>query len=228
MTIPLNSLKNATLASIPRVPEGSHRPIWSVMIPVCDRTTYLAQTVNSVLAAGIGPREMHIEVVDDYSAKNEAEAIVKAICAERVSFYRQPRRVGIAANWNTCIARAQGLLVHILHDDDFVDPAFYSQFTSAFEQSQNCAAIFSRAFIVDEDGELIGMTEYVNSLRRESNDAAQLILENPLRAPAVAVKRCFYEQYGGFNESLVYALDWEMWVRTIVHGKARMLNKPLA
>ena len=98
------------------------------MIPVYDRTKYLAQALNSVLAAGIGPQKMQIEVVDDCSTQNDLGAIVKAICPGRISFYRQPHRVGMAANWNTCIERAQGQLVHILHDDDYVEPTFYSQF----------------------------------------------------------------------------------------------------
>jgi glycosyltransferase involved in cell wall biosynthesis len=198
------------------------------MIPTCDRTRYLAQTLNSVLAAGIGPQEMQIEVVDDCSTQNDPEPIIKAVCPERITFYRQSHRVGMAVNWNTCIERARGQLVHILNDDDYVEPTFYSQFESAFEQSPNCAAIFSRVFFVDEEDELVGISEYVSSLRRESNDASQLMMGNPLRTPAVVVKRCFYERHGGFNSTLVYVLDWEMWVRAIRYGRARMLNKPLA
>ena len=53
--------------SIAPVPEGVHRPKWSVMIPTFNCANYLRQTLESVLAQDPGPEQMQIEVVDDCS-----------------------------------------------------------------------------------------------------------------------------------------------------------------
>jgi GT2 family glycosyltransferase len=47
------------------VPEGVSRPLWSVMIPVCNRTKYVRQAVESVLAQDPGPDKLQICVVDN-------------------------------------------------------------------------------------------------------------------------------------------------------------------
>src|SRR5262249_23206416 len=121
---PTNVPKDSTSVRIHPVAKGRNRPVWSVMIPVYNRTKYLAQALNSVLAQGFDQQEMQVEVVDDCSAEGDSEDVVKAINPKRISFYRQSRRVGMAANWNTCIERARGRLVHILHDDDFVGAGY--------------------------------------------------------------------------------------------------------
>jgi hypothetical protein len=55
-----------------------------------------------------------------------------------------------------------------------------------------------------------------------------LIMANPIRTPAGVIRRSFYEQNGGFNPSLVHVADWDLWMRAIARGGARMLKKPLA
>ena len=58
-------------ARILPVPEGTPRPVWSVMIPTYNCAKYLRETLVSVLAQDPGPEQMQIEVVDDYSTKDE-------------------------------------------------------------------------------------------------------------------------------------------------------------
>ncbi|MFX0196931.1 MAG: glycosyltransferase, partial [Candidatus Hodarchaeota archaeon] len=44
------------------VPEGIHRPFWSVMIPTYNCKHYLEEAFNSVLEQDPGPDEMQIAV----------------------------------------------------------------------------------------------------------------------------------------------------------------------
>jgi hypothetical protein len=118
-------------------------------------------------------------------------------------------------------------LIHILHGDDYVAHDFYSEFGAAFETTRLCA-VFSRVFYVDEQDESLGLSDFVASLREPSNDPIGLTMANPIRTPAAVVRRSFYEQYGGFNPSLIHVADWDVWVRAVIRGGARMLNKPLA
>lgn len=85
------------------VPQDSHRPFWSVMIPTYNGTKYLEQTLKSVLVQDPRLDEMQIEVVDDCSTKDDPEELVKDIGQGRVSFFRNPENVGLVHNWNACI-----------------------------------------------------------------------------------------------------------------------------
>jgi hypothetical protein len=82
--------------------------------------------------------------------------------------------------------------------------------------------------IVDRDGDLMEVSPHVRSLTKGSRDPGEMLLTNYLWAPAVAVRRSFYEEHGGFCPALVFTADWEMWMRVIVRGGGRMLNRALA
>ena len=226
-----NEEKEGHVSQVPRiepVPAGVKRPLWSVMIPTYNCARYLRQTLESVLAQDPGPEHMQIEVVDDVSTKDDPEAVVRDVGRGRVQFYRKIKNGGATANFNTCIERSVGQLVHILHGDDYVEPEFYLRFASAFEESPQCAAVYSRVSIVDAQSRFIRLSDFVTSLAQETADARELMLRNSLCTPAAVVRRRFYELNGGFNTDLIHTADWEMWVRAITRGRARMLDKALA
>ena len=102
----LNIPEHLDYPSIASVPEDGNRPFWSVMIPTYNCAYYLERTLKSVLEQDRGPDEMQIEVVDDCSTEDDPEAVVKEIGKERASFFRQPRNVGVTANFNICDASA--------------------------------------------------------------------------------------------------------------------------
>jgi glycosyltransferase involved in cell wall biosynthesis len=165
--------KSDNAAPVPRfapISPGVERPLWSVMIPAFNCAQYLRETLESVLAQDLGPEQMQIEVVDDCSTKDDPEAVVNEIGRGRVLFHRKPANAGAVRNFNTCIERSRGHLVHILHGDDFVEEGFYRKFTAAFEASPDCAAIFCRLFHVDENGDLLALSEFCPSLKDGSND----------------------------------------------------------
>lgn len=208
--------------SFPRidpVPEGVvHRPFWSVMIPTHNRSEYLEQTLKSVLEQAPGPEQMQIEVVDNYSTEADIEVIAREIGHNRISFYRQPYNVGIAINWNTCIQRANGYWVHILHDDDLVLPGFYNYLGEGIERESSIGAAFCRHAFIDEKGE----PTWMSSLERTTagilyNWLERIAVEELIQASAIVVKRSTYEKLGGFYPELSYALDWDMYKRIAVH-----------
>src|SRR5579862_7531255 len=98
----------------------NQRPFWSVMIPVYNSIEYLPKTLESVLSQDPGPDIMQIEVVDGHSTVNLPASLVQRIAGDRVGVFRHPAPLSMAANWNSCIDRAQGEWIHVLHADDFV------------------------------------------------------------------------------------------------------------
>ena len=46
--------------------------------------------------------------------------------------------------------------------------------------------------------------------------------------PCIVVRRSVYEELGGFDNRLVYAEDWEMWVRVAARFPVYYEERPLA
>ncbi len=211
------------------VSEEVYRPLWSVMIPTYNRTKYLEQTLKSVLEQDLGPEVMQIEVIDNCSTENDPETVVRRIGHNRVSFHRQPYNVGLIANLTTCIKRARGHLVHILHDDDVVLPGFYSHLQEAFEKEPTIGAAFCRYAQVDEENRL----QYLAPAERSTPDIIsdwieRIAVRQRLEPPAIVVRRKVYEQLGGFHPGLSHSTDWEMWKRIAAHYSVWYEPKTLA
>lgn len=226
--IPL-SASNPHRPEVAPVPRGAIRPLWSVMIPAYNAADTLAQTLASVLAQDPGPTAMEIEVVDDASTQGDCGAMVARLGRGRVAFHRQARNLGATGNFTDCIRRARGHLVHLLHADDLVEPGFYARMQRAFEANPRVGAAFCRHFFIDAAGRELSLSPLE---RRESGILDQaprrLAEEQRIMAPSIVVRRDVYEKLGGFDDRLVCAEDWEMWVRIAARYPVWYETEPLA
>lgn len=203
--------------AIPPVTGGAGRPLWSVMIPTHNCASYLRETLASVLAQDPGSERMQIEVVDDASS-DRPDAVVEELGGGRVSFVRQPRNVGHVANFNTCLERSRGRLVHLLHGDDCVREGFYAVMGRLLETEAEAGAAFCRYIAIDEAGDWSSIAP----LEQRSAGVLPGWLEKiavgqRLQTPCMVVRRDVYERVGGFDRRGGFAEDWEMWVRIAAH-----------
>lgn len=212
--------------TIAPVPEGTDRPLWSVMIPTWNCARYLRRTLESVLGQDPGPGRMQIEVVDDCSTADDPEDVVAELGRGRIGFFRKPRNEGPTPTFNVCLPRARGHLVHLLHGDDYVLPDFYATVATAAERHPDVDFFATRALVVDEHDALDTISTRVPSLERGGRDTRPFYYDNPFRTPAVVVRRTRYERVGGFDPRLVHVADWEMWVRAIRTGGGLAINEP--
>jgi glycosyltransferase involved in cell wall biosynthesis len=216
-------------AVIPPVPASVDRPLWSVMIPTYNCSRYLRETLESVLAQDPGIPIMQIEVVDDHSTDDDPEAIVAEIAGDRISFFRHARNVGHIKNFETCLRRSRGHLVHLLHGDDSVRHGFYEKMQEAFAREVDLGAAFCRQIFIDGDGHWQGISELE---QRESgildNWLERLAVEQRIMTPSIVVPRVVYETLGGFDSRLICSEDWEMWVRIAARYPIWYEVQPLA
>ena len=210
--------------------EGSHRPFWSVMMPTYNGDPRLVAALESVLAQAPGPDEMQIEVVDDRSTRGDTGALVERVGEGRVSFFQQPSNVGHPANFNTCIRRARGEVVHILHDDDAVRPGFYAQLGTALRDRREVGAAFTRSIYADGDGHWRSFSPVERATPGIIDDWLYRIASGQrVTTPSVVVRRSTYEAIGGFDQSITTGgEDWEMWVRIATRFPVWFEPEPLA
>jgi len=196
------------------LPPDAPRPRWSVMIPTYNCAHYLRETLASVLAQDPGPELMQIEVVDDASTRDDPEAVVAELGKGRVLFHRRPVNGGHRANFQTCLERSRGHLVHLLHGDDVVLPGFYDKLGKGFDTCPDVGAAFCRQAYINEQGAQIWLSDLE---RKESGPLEdwlpRIALRQLIQTPSIVVRREVYERLGLFDQRLSWVEDWEMWVR---------------
>ncbi|RCH53676.1 family 2 glycosyl transferase [Mucilaginibacter hurinus] len=196
------------------LPNNTDGPLWSVMIPTYNCMQFLKDTIESVLEQDLGPEKMQIEVVDDKSTDGDVGALVQSVGKGRVSFYQQKINRGSLRNFETCINRSKGKLVHLLHGDDKVKNGFYAEIESLFNQFPEAGAAFTKYTHIDENGREVEPDDF--RLRDDPGILKDFLLTVSrgayIQPPAMVVKRSVYEEVGSFF-AVHYGEDWEMWIR---------------
>lgn len=227
MKFKFNTNQHREYPFITPIPEEVHRPFWSVMIPTYNSANYLTQTLKSLLEQDPGSDIMQIEVIDNCSTQDDPEIVVREIGKGRVSFFRQAENVGAIRNFNTCIQRARGHWIHILHSDDLVMPNFYIAYENLIRNHPDATLAIAPSIFIDENGKRIGVSRMMPSNNGVVSDFARLqAIQNWIAPPSPVISRQVYEKVGGFYEQLSYTPDWEMWFRAGLNGKAVTLSQP--
>lgn len=211
------------------IPEEVERPIWSVMIPTYNCARYLRETLASVLSQAPGSEVMQIEVIDDCSTEDDPEKVVKELGGDRVVFYRQPQNVGNRKNFQTCLERSRGKLIHLLHGDDCVRNGFYTKMQKAFAENPEIGAAFCRCINMDEHGHWQNISPLEQPESGILNNWLERLVEmQRISTPSMVVRREVYEKLGAFDFRLPWTEDWEMWVRIAAHFPVWYEVEPLA
>lgn len=191
---------------------------------------YLEQALRGVLDQDPGKQEMQIVLVDDGSDVFDPELFIRELGVPRVSFYRQPRHLGIGGNWNTCVEQARGQWVHLLHQDDLVLPGFYQRLRNSIETDARIGAAFCQHFLINSDssrGYLMSRVK-ANTAGILADWLEHVFVALSIQTPSIVVKRSVYESVGGFDASFKYALDWDMWKRIATQYPMWYEPEPLA
>lgn len=183
------------------------------MIPVYNCGSYLRETLEAVLSQALPAEEMQIEVVDDCSTDMDVKALVDLTGKGRVTYFRQQENIGSLRNFETCINRARGHLIHLLHGDDLIKPGYYQAMDELFARFPQAGAAFCRYEYIGESSKRL----YYRDAEMEEAGIlpdALLLLAGRQRVQycTITVKREVYEKLGAFY-GVDYGEDWEMWVR---------------
>jgi glycosyltransferase involved in cell wall biosynthesis len=215
--------------NIGTVPKGIKRPLWSVLIPTYNCAHYLKETLASVLAQDPGEDEMEIIVIDDYSTKDDPQAIVKAYGQGRVQFIRQKENLGKVRNYETGLKASKGHYIHQLHGDDKVRLGFYKEMARLLKQNRTAGAAFCRTIYIDSQSRWTGMTGMLKDTEGIVPDMAEkLYTQQYIQTPSMVVKRSVYETIGCFDRRLNCMEDWEMWTRVANNYPIAISNSVLA
>jgi len=181
------------------------RPTVSVVIPCFNQAHYLAEAIESVLAQTLAPAE--VVVVDDGSEDNSYEVAARY---EKVTRMRQQNR-GVAAARNAGWQATSAEFLAFLDADDRLLPEALELGVDALVRRQQVAFASGFSRDVGDDGKpLKGQRQpFV------TQDHYQRLLEDCFiwSGSSIVYRRSALEAVGGFDEGLVAADDYDLYLR---------------
>ncbi len=192
-------------------------PILTVAIPTCNGAAHLAETLHSIM----GQEGVAFElVVSDDRSDDATLDMVRAVAGNRARVAVNSERLGLAGNWNRCVALSHTPLVAIFHQDDLMKTGHLAAHVRAFAAHESIGLVASASDVIDETGRTIpddvvgrGGLGSVDRIFPPGELAAAMVEGNPLRCSAVTLRRDAFANSGGFDPSYRYVLDWDHWLR---------------
>jgi glycosyltransferase involved in cell wall biosynthesis len=203
----------------------------TVAIPTYNGAVHLAETLDSILNQECGP--FNLLICDDCSDDETVDRVRQRL-GDRGKIVVNDHRLGLAGNWNHCMALSQTPWVNIFHQDDVMLPGHLAWVLERVEQIEKTGEpvglIAVPVDVIDEDSMPVpesvvqpgGMgawlftppcrTDFLNF-----SPADMRVLgtwwHNPFCCSGVITSRAAHAEVGGFDASYRYVVDWEFWYR---------------
>jgi cellulose synthase/poly-beta-1,6-N-acetylglucosamine synthase-like glycosyltransferase len=204
-----------------RVPAGP-RPSFSVIVAAYQVADVIGDALRSIQQQSLQPLE--VIVCDDGSTDDLGRALAPFRGAITLV---QKENGGEASAKNAAAAAAQGDFLAILDADDVYFPRRLEAFSELAQSRPDLDILTSDGILVANGKELRHV--YDGSWRFETEDQRRAILQRNFIFGLAAVRRTTFEEHGGFDESIRWTTDWDLWLRMILRGsRAGCVSEPLA
>lgn len=190
----------------------------SAIIPTKNRADLLERALNSVIDQTYD--NIEIIVVNDGSTDQTADLLAqyKQNVGVKLSVIENERSVGAAQARNQAIEAASGTFIAGLDDDDIWHQKRIEELIAAHTSEYAC--ITSDTVMAYPEGKLRWKKKKVISLET-------LLFTNQV-GNQVLVRRDRLIEIGGYDEELVAAQDYDLWVRlSAAYGPIKNVQKPL-
>ena len=204
-------------------------PKVSVLVPCFNQERWIYECLSSILQQ----QGCHYElIVSDDASIDRTFEIVRTVCEgnPRVTFYRQPNRLGMVENWNWCLERASGEYVQLLGGDDVLsDKMTLKVLSDALDEHRGCKLVFASRRLITDDSRALeivgaafsdGLISGVELIRKSI-----IFRQNIIGEPVAVLFR--KHPIFRFNEAYRQMTDLEMWFRLVIDGDAFFFKNAL-
>jgi glycosyltransferase involved in cell wall biosynthesis/GT2 family glycosyltransferase len=209
-------------AQIQMATSEEDRPTVSVVMAVFNGERHLREAIDSVLGQTLGDFELII--VDDGSTDG-TRAIIESYDDPRVRRLDNDWNIGLSRSLNRGVAAARGRYIARLDADDVSEPTRLEQQVYFLRSHPDVSIVGCRYSIIDDAGQIVGH----RPVPCDDIDIRWMLdFCNPFAHSAVMMRRQALEREPGpYDESLVYAMDYDLWTRLAAHGRLANLSNNL-
>jgi len=208
-------------------------PLISIILPVYNRTGYLGQAIDSVLAQTYSNWELLI--ADDASDEDTVKFLDQYRSIQNFKIQANPQNLGLFANLNIAIQRSQGTYILLLCSDDALLPECLETSLSLLSSNPTAKLLLSAFREIDADGNALESSSiyYYNYFTSQQQELLQPKQVLPLilqygsingNLTGMFFHRSLFEQVGRFKEDCQQIGDWE-WVYRVAREYPILMSK---
>ena len=186
-------------------------PKVTVLMPVYNGETYLAEAIESILNQTFADFEFLI--IDDGSTDNTWD-ILNNFNDSRIRLVKNNQNMGITKTLNKGLQLARSNYVARMDADDICIQERLQRQKAFLDENLNFAMVGSWIEVIDEIGRKIKRINFpiVSYLLRW-----RLLYTNTFAHSAVMFRKDAALGVGGYSEKLRYAQDYDLWSRISIH-----------
>lgn len=188
-------------------------PLVSVITPCLNMVKYLEQTIESVLSQDYPNLEY---VVIDGGSTDGSLAILEKY-KDRLRYLTGKDR-GASDAIQRGFLLSHGTIFAYLPADDTYYPGAVRSAVAHLREFEDHAGIYGEGMWIDEQGKSLGLYPTLDY------DAAELAKSCYVCQPASFVRRDVYATLGGLDTDLLYAFDYDFWLRLSKNHKLKRIS----
>jgi len=197
-------------------------PTFSVLVAAYQVADVIGEALDSIRRQTLPALE--VIVCDDGSTDGLEDAL--APYRGEIELLRKENG-GEASAKNAAAARARGDFVAILDADDVYEPERLEALAELARLRPDLDILTTDALLVANG--IVRRHNYDATWRFEVDDQRRAILQRNFVFGHAAVRRARFLEHGGFDESIRWTTDWDLWLRMILAGSAAgCVDEPLA
>ncbi len=196
-------------------------PKFSVVTAAYNASETLGSAIQSVLQQT--EQDLEMIVVDDGSADATSE-VAEAFAGDgRVSVHRQDN-AGPSAARNRGIAASRAPVVAFLDSDDMMMPEYLAQMHAALESDRRNGMAYTDGWSLDHATKKIHVASAMSGSEnpdeppRDRDALLALMINRNFMLSGAMVRREVLLEVGGYDESMRFAEDYDLWLRIIGAG----------
>lgn len=165
-------------------------------------------------------KDFEVIIVEDGEAVSK-DGIFEEFPDLNISYCATNKKIGRIKAGNIGLKKAKGEYLIFLDDDDEFFPDHLEILYNTVLENREYKAVYSIALEVPT--RILSINPYIYEentpyiLYNQPFNRLKLLLNNYIPIQSLLFNRELYENYGGFDESLEYLEDWDLWVRYACH-----------
>jgi glycosyltransferase involved in cell wall biosynthesis len=202
----------------------------TVAVPTMNGSRHLAETLRGIFAQTGAVFDL---LISDDRSEDGTPARAKELAGDRLRVVVNSERLGLAGNWNKCVALCRTPFVAIVHQDDVLHPGHVEAHLRAFADDPAVGLVASGSGVIDDEGRGVpesvvgrGGLGAVDRIFKAGEVLPLMAKGNPLRCSAVSIRAAAHAEAGGFDPALRYVVDWDFWCRVARRWSLAWLAAP--
>ncbi len=210
----------------------NREPLVSAVIPAYNAESYIEETIQSLLQQTSPLTE--IIIVDDCSNDNTVKIVscLKKQYKGLVRLYQQKINSGASTARNVGVNLANTEWVLFMDADDVAEPDLIKMELEQIRKlinlwQEEVVLAYPACSIISASGESIPGIHQSKQVGHEEILGYQFVRNQIITTSGTLVKKQIFQRVNGFDESIRYSEDWDLWLRMAAQGGFAYIDQPL-